>query len=416
MGKIKYTTKEVEERLGGMINGTWAELKALRDEGKLIAGMKYRMIDYDTYTSQEGTSSAMHPFDLILTALDESHFSEECSAIQSARDVDGYFANSNLGAWKVWYCLDNDVYRFSWAARKGLVWDMEDMFIYFFYNGEYIYNQNTYHRFSFDLGKMEGLPYTMWVHLLFLTENISVGDTAEYVLMEAEGVISDATSDMGSAVVNSVSVFDGKGVIYRMIDDSNNDCPYDFKNIKHVQGTYSYYTFTNGYGEYDTSTWTNTIPLSTSRDNTIKVMTGGNTIYTGRKLPIIWVANWEGQTGNTIIGNVWDGVEESKIHLGDATGFINNVIRNSSVYMMNSSKSNSFYRVSNCIIENSKISISSKYCTLTNAHFRNLSNYQYSEEKLSITVPTTITSNSQGDIVQYTDEDIYNAITATKTK
>ena len=104
-----------------MINGTWVELKALRDDGKLIAGMKYRMIDYDTYTSQEGTSSAMHPFDLILTALDESHFSEECSAIQSARDVDGYFANSNLGAWKVWYCLDNNISRFSWAAVNGLI-------------------------------------------------------------------------------------------------------------------------------------------------------------------------------------------------------------------------------------------------------------------------------------------------------
>ena len=31
----------------------------------------------------------------------------------------------------------------------------------------------------------------------------------------------------------------GKGVIYRMIDDRNNDCPYDFKNIK----TYDKYTF-----------------------------------------------------------------------------------------------------------------------------------------------------------------------------
>ena len=31
----------------------------------------------------------------------------------------------------------------------------------------------------------------------------------------------------------------GKGVIYRMIDEFNNDCPYDFKNIKFKRGIYS---------------------------------------------------------------------------------------------------------------------------------------------------------------------------------
>jgi hypothetical protein len=373
------------------------------------------MIDYDTYTSQENTESAMHPFDLILTALDNKTLSEECSAIHSARDVDGYFAHCNLSAWKVWYCLDNNAMRFSWAAQRGVVWGAEDTFITFFDNGEYIYNQNTYHRFSFDFGMMQGRPGAMWIHLLFLTENPSVGDAAEYVLMEEDGVIGDATSDMNFGTIQSVSVSNGKGVIYRMIDDSNNDCPYDFKNIKHIQGTYSYYTFTNGYGRYDTSTWSSSLPLSTARDNTIKVMTGGD-FTSGRKLPIIWVANWEGQTGNTITNNVWDCVEKSEIHLGDTSGFINNVIRNSSVYMVNPQKSSSSYKVSNCIIENSKISISSKNCTLTNVHFRNLPKYQYSEEKLSITTPTTITSNSQGGIIQYTDEDIYNAIIATKTE
>ena len=103
-----------------MTEATWQELKDLRDSGQLIPGMKYRMIDYDTYTSQEGTESAMHPFDLILTALDNKTLSEECSAIHSARDVDGYFANSNLGAWKVSYCLDNDISRFNWAADELL--------------------------------------------------------------------------------------------------------------------------------------------------------------------------------------------------------------------------------------------------------------------------------------------------------
>lgn len=39
---------------------------------------------------------------------------------------------------------------------------------------------------------------------------------------------------------------DGKGVIYRMIDELNNDVPYDFKNILFAKNNISYYTFTIG--------------------------------------------------------------------------------------------------------------------------------------------------------------------------
>lgn len=62
---------------------------------------------------------------------------------------------------------------------------------------------------------------------------------------------------------------DGNGVIYRMIDEHNNDCPYDFKNIqfKRYQSTKSKtlygYEFiglksNNDYGEYDGITDINT--------------------------------------------------------------------------------------------------------------------------------------------------------------
>ena len=47
----------------------------------------------------------------------------------------------------------------------------------------------------------------------------------------------------------------GKGVIYRMIDEFNNDVPYDFKNIqfKDPNGTDNFYYFTfSGYGENET--------------------------------------------------------------------------------------------------------------------------------------------------------------------
>lgn len=117
--KSKFKGAEIDVRLEKMVNVTYAELKALRDEGKLIAGQMYRMTDYETTCTWENTQVAGHPFDLVLTALDNKTLDEKCSAIQSARDKDGYFANSNLAAWDVRYCLDNDTERFIWVNDEG---------------------------------------------------------------------------------------------------------------------------------------------------------------------------------------------------------------------------------------------------------------------------------------------------------
>ena len=120
---------------------TWAELKALVDNSKLVVGKQYRITDYTCTTSDGATKSAGHVFDIIVTADDESTLNEAARAVK--HDGDEYFANSDLSAWKIWYCIDNDTNRFAWA------------------------------------------------------DNVN-----------------------------------GKGVIYRMIDDLNNDVPYDFKNIQ----------------------------------------------------------------------------------------------------------------------------------------------------------------------------------------
>ena len=137
---------------------SYADLKAFRDNAQLVPGQQYRIIDYTCTTVQENTKSAGHVFDIIITADSESILNEEARAIQ--HEGDSYFANCDLNTWKIWYCLDNDTTRFTWA-----------------------------------------------------------------------------------------DVTNGKGIIYRMIDEWNNDCPYDFKNIqfKHPNNTsyypYYYYTF-----------------------------------------------------------------------------------------------------------------------------------------------------------------------------
>ena len=119
--KSKFKGAEIDARLEKMVNVTYAELKALRDEGKLIAGQMYRMTDYETTCIWWNVQCAGHPFDLVLTALDNKTLDEKCSAIWSERDKDGYFANSNLPAWDVRYCLDNDTERFMWFDTEEYI-------------------------------------------------------------------------------------------------------------------------------------------------------------------------------------------------------------------------------------------------------------------------------------------------------
>ena len=108
---------------------SWAALKALRDGGKLVKGMQYRITDYATTTVQPETQSAGHQFDIIVTADSGSVLNENARAAIHAGDT--YFADSKLQAWKLKYCLDNDTYRFAWADSangKGVIYQMTDEF------------------------------------------------------------------------------------------------------------------------------------------------------------------------------------------------------------------------------------------------------------------------------------------------
>lgn len=148
-----------------IIEKTYAELKSLKDNEQLIPGQQYKIIDYVTTVNGEYLSSGitvagdLHLFDIVVTANTTHGFHEVARAVYNP-DRDTYFRNSNLDAWKIWYCFDNDRDRFTWATE------------------------------------------------------------------------------------------DGTGVIYRMIDEWNNDCPYDFKNIvmedwsNTLPGGGLFYTFT----------------------------------------------------------------------------------------------------------------------------------------------------------------------------
>ena len=263
VGYVDQALAELDSVAELMQEVTYKELVTMRNHSKLIPGMKYRMIDYETVLPANDTwhSVAGHHFDLILTALDEKTLSERCSAIQSARDTEGYFANNNLGAWEIHYCLDNDTSRFGWAVgtRPAIRVDLSPIgmsAITVPYSGGFVDKDIYYCRWD---ATIEG------ENVSFLTFGDATGNIIEYsntLYVLASYYINGSLA--GTAIEEFGTVDDvtfitderGKGVIYRMIDEYQNDVYYDFKNVivakKHLLAgldLYDGYTFTMAVGE-----------------------------------------------------------------------------------------------------------------------------------------------------------------------
>ena len=127
----QYGRKEIDELLYNRIedvkNVTWEQLVTMRSNNKLHAGQWYRITDYVTTTIQHNTRSAGHAFDILVMAVDTNMLSEEALAIQHSGDK--YFSGVRLESWKLNYCLDNDIDRFSWADSvngRGVIYYMKD--------------------------------------------------------------------------------------------------------------------------------------------------------------------------------------------------------------------------------------------------------------------------------------------------
>lgn len=106
---------------------TYEVLKTMRDNGHLLSGEQYRIVDFVTTTTQENTQSAGHPFDIIVVADSANTLNENARAVAHAGDT--YFANCKLSAWEIKYSLDNDKSRFWWADEtngKGVIYYMKD--------------------------------------------------------------------------------------------------------------------------------------------------------------------------------------------------------------------------------------------------------------------------------------------------
>lgn len=319
-----------------MVETTWSNLVTLRDNSQLIPGMKYRITDYQCTTTQVGTQSANHPFDIIVTADSKNTLNENAKAtvegkteqrptfnfngymtyegvrydiksrwyydgekyvddaqqimsvwlpedpssvsmfrvpilytLQGVTDVQDimtdvyinindtvmpygtfsqfiqptelypssgmdynnpivkpmlYWENSKLEAWGLKYCLDNDVNRFEWASSKSIIgWDNDG--VLFWQNKTRIFNGEIYYKWETLSG--DHVYYT-------LSPNPQIGDQTYWF---EDDVIHD-----GSLVTKVYE--DGKGVIFYMKDEYNNEAFYDFKNI-----LFARYKITNIYDQ-----------------------------------------------------------------------------------------------------------------------------------------------------------------------
>lgn len=205
-----------------MFEVTYNELIGLRGRSELIPGANYRIIDYETTTSQDNTRSVGKLFDVVVTALDKSTISEDAKAMHSERDS-GYFTFNKLEAWKIKYCLDNDKFRFEFACGgKCIKFSIPGYIdISFKYTGESVIQNNTTY-YKWDMGyELDGLRYVYTI-----SESPIVGD-----IMYAD--LSDVTNEDNMIPITDIlDEPEGKGVIYEMIDEFGNQAPYDFKNIQ----------------------------------------------------------------------------------------------------------------------------------------------------------------------------------------
>lgn len=159
---------------------TYKELKNLRDSGELVEGRNYRIIDYITTSKDTTTKVIWHPFDIIVTATKNNELSETAYAAQhhftEGESEDLYYKNSNLTAWELRYILDNDDTRYSWIDDRYIVVE-------------------GWQGHPVD----EIIPKNTWETLSEPNQN------------KCEQI--------------------GKGIIYYMKDEFNNECAYDFKSI-----------------------------------------------------------------------------------------------------------------------------------------------------------------------------------------
>ena len=209
---------------------TYEELYDLVLLSKLNKGWKYIITDYETITCQIGTKSAGILFDVVVTAIDDHTLSENAEVRVSNRtneDTELVKLFSSMDKWKIKYSLKNDL-KYPWCGHGKKVIRIA--------NDDGTYSLALYQR-AFNMGSISKYAWSPldvgWFNTTFLTDsdNPQIGD---FVVSYRGGSFDGEPIlyDIGTVDITFFSDLPGKGVITHMVDEFNNECFYDFKNIQ----------------------------------------------------------------------------------------------------------------------------------------------------------------------------------------
>ncbi|MEE3499389.1 MAG: hypothetical protein VZS12_09760, partial [Ruminococcus bromii] len=154
-----------------LINITYDDLVTLKTNGELYEGAFYRIVDFVTTSNgaspnnNEPSRSAGHQFDIIIQALGTSNLADKGTC--ALHENDTYFANNNLGAWTVYYDIENDTTKYAWADTtngKGVIYRLIDEFDndlpYDFKNIQFYRDSANYTSIASYLTASDGYYYT----------------------------------------------------------------------------------------------------------------------------------------------------------------------------------------------------------------------------------------------------------------
>lgn len=276
-----YYTKDVIDDMFAQFDPTvtnmtpinWADLVELRDNGELVPGTYYRIIDYEFISTKTSVVSAGHQFDIVVLAVSESMVSETADAVRNADD-DYFEREVTVGGVEWLYTLYVDDMGENYGDEPIDHADdlhMADIFCDYGYlehpdtgemvpvlyktnSEEYTFDEPDYDDIYFYEGvyDFDGDDFDMWSkwehsegssgELVFMQQyaltNVIVEDNEFSVspIPETKTVPVNMNAwELKYCLDNDKELFDwatteGKGVIYYMKDEFGNEAPYDFKN------------------------------------------------------------------------------------------------------------------------------------------------------------------------------------------
>ena len=232
-GKVKELWNRMTDYLKGIYHVTYTELRELRTNSELVPGRWYRITDYMTTVANDPEArSAGHPFDVLVMATDVDTLSEEARAVKSSRKdiIPARFYSPSMDAWFERDEMNDGIYNgeqlYAWKSgeeyaftKKHIPENNDDVFVAFDIEGNgwgtlsSIYTLENFNEIGEDLGEViNSKDY-------FADANLNAWKVWYCI-------DNDATRFQWADTEN------GKGVIWRMIDEWQNDCPYDFKNVQ----------------------------------------------------------------------------------------------------------------------------------------------------------------------------------------